>query len=131
MYHETNEYAPIDIKYMYTNLPTKSPIESNNNNRPSVVYFYNDTVNPDATDKIPPLSALVDTINSKTAVFGDIIVNKDGTPNLKLMSTKDQMPNTIVMPNSLSDDATTRFFIGSLTIIGLYMLYRMMVKSRR
>lgn len=126
-----NEYAPIDIKDTYTNLPTKSPIESNNS-RSSVVYFYNDTVNPDATDKIPPLAALVDTINTKTAVFGDIIINQDGTPNLNATSSaKDNMPQTVVMPNSLNDDPLTKFFIGSMTVVGLYMLYRLMIKNQR
>ena len=97
----------------------------------STVFFYNDTVNPAETDKIPPLSALVDTINSKTAVFGDIIINKDGTPDLNPTSAKDQMPATVIMPNSLNDDAVTKFFVGSLTVVGLYMLYRMILKNQR
>lgn len=121
-----NEYAPIDINYVYTNLPTKSPVKLDNS---AVVYLYNDTVNPNSSDMIPPLSALVDNINSNTAVFGDIIIGENGNQTAT-PPNKHAINRTIVMPNSLDDDMTTKFFIGSLTIVGLYMLYRMILKNK-
>ena len=114
-----NEYTPIDLNDKYTDLPIFDP--KNQTSSSNTVYFYNDTINKDDTNKIQPLSALMDNIDSRTAVFGDIIGAPEKKPTLKETTKDPNKVKTIIIPNSLDDNVSTKFFVGSLTVVGLYI----------
>ena len=118
-----DEYTPIDINDKYTGLPVFAP--DNLKKSDATVYFYNDKVPNVHVDKIQTLDALVDTIDVRTAVFGNMLDMSNPQASMGLKSTP-----KIVIPNSLSDDMTTKFFVGSLTVVGLYIFYRMVVKNK-
>ena len=118
-----NEYTPIDINDRYTGLPIGN--SDNVKKSKATVFLYNDAVPNVHVDKIQTLDALVDTIDSRTAIFGDMLNPANPYASMGLINKRNSYKD-IVVPNSLNDDITTRFFVGSLTIIILYILYRMM-----
>ena len=128
-----NEYTPIDINDSYTGLPVFKP--DNPKKSDVTVYFYNDTVPKIYDNRIQTLDALVDTIDGRTAVFGDMLNPSNPLASMGLVPPQNvakrdpKSPLNIVIPNSLDDDMTTKFFIGSLTVVGLYIFYRMIIKQ--
>jgi hypothetical protein len=56
--------------------------------------------------------------------------DKDQTPEYKKDQDKDTFTNAKVIYEKTTDDYLFQMYIGSLTVVGLFVLFRMIQKSR-
>jgi hypothetical protein len=70
-------------------------------------------------NKLEPVSVTIETDNESKNLTGYV-----GDANMNNNSNNTESKNTLKM------DGITNFYIGSLTIIGLYLVYRMIQKTR-
>ena len=99
---------------------------------------YKPTVVPKTTVSLKPINhpignanyvAMADPDTTKRISIGDYIFKNVENDSLLLNPYDDQDDKKKENPFSLKGDNVNTFYIGSITVLGLFILYRIMVKS--
>jgi hypothetical protein len=91
----------------------------------SKIYLYDDTISSANSNAINYIALST----NPTAKTGEIHkwFTVPPKPQLNASSTPSKKPNETV--KIVNDELTTQFFMGSMTVVGLYIFYRMLLKS--